>query len=643
MRIALFLAWAFVVTLFGGPAHAERRVALVVGNDRYVNLPADQQLQKAANDARAVGDALAQIGFEVIRGENLDRRALVDRLDDLTQRLAAGDTAFFFFAGHGVAIGGSNYILPADVPNVEVGQDTRLARAALGETDIVSDLQARGVRVAVVVLDACRNNPFRQPGVRGVGGERGLGRIEPVRGVFTIYSAGIGQTALDRLGDTDGNPNSVFTRVFVPELTKPGLDLQNLAGEVREEVARLAGSVHHDQRPAYYDETIGGRIYLAGLPKGDEAQTGVVQQAAPDPCAAAAEHWRGTEAVGTRAAYEDHIARFPTCAYVGLAQIQIERLKKAEVAMVVPPPPVAPPKPSGGCDGTVTASLSASTPCPLTAAAERALKPKDEFRECDKCPEMVVVPSGNFTMGSPPREIDRGSDEAQHPVTIGYPFAMGKFHVTVEQFAAFVTETGYRTGPKCETDEGNGWSPKDSRSWRNPGFDQGDTHPVVCVSWNEAKAYIAWLSKKTGKGYRLATEAEYEYAARGGTTTTFWWGSSISSSQANYDGTMRYGKGAKSEWRKRTVPEDSFEANPFGLHQVHGNASQWLEDCWHTSYRGAPADGSAWMGGDCSRHATRGGGWYYDPGQLRSAFRDRLDTDVRHSNVGIRVARTLVP
>jgi hypothetical protein len=252
------------------PGHAEKRVALVIGNDRYVNLPADQQLRKAVNDARAVGDALGSVGFEVIRGENLGRQALVDKFVELTQRLLPGDTAFFFFSGHGVAINGGNYILPVDVPNAAVGQDMRLAHASFGESDIVSELQGRGVRVAVVVLDACRNNPFKQPGAKGVGAERGLGRIEPVQGVFTLYSAGIGQTALDRLGDADDSPNSVFTRVFVPALTKPGLGLGELAVEVREEVVRLAASVQHNQRPAYYDETIGGQVYLTGLPKEEE-------------------------------------------------------------------------------------------------------------------------------------------------------------------------------------------------------------------------------------------------------------------------------------------------------------------------------------------------------------------------------------
>ena len=198
MRVVAAFASAVMWFCLGVlPSYAEKRVALVIGNNVYSNLPADQQLQKAVNDARAVGDALSGIGFKVIRGENLGRQAILAKFDELTQSLEPGDTALFFFAGHGVAVGGGNYILPADVPNVGPGQDILLARTSLAENDIVSDLQGRAVRVAVVVLDACRNNPFKRPGARGVGSDRGLGRIEPARGVFTLYSAGLGQMALD--------------------------------------------------------------------------------------------------------------------------------------------------------------------------------------------------------------------------------------------------------------------------------------------------------------------------------------------------------------------------------------------------------------------------------------------------------------
>jgi hypothetical protein len=264
MRIAGLIAVAWLaLTAAVAPADAEKRVALVIGNDHYANLAAHEQLQKAVNDARAVGGALRRIGFEVIAGENLGRQALLSRLDEAAQRLSPGDTAFFFFSGHGVALDGFNYILPADVPVVGSAQIASLTGAAVKEEDITAVFQRAGARVAVVVLDACRNNPFASSGTRGIGGEKGLAPHEPPSGVFTFYSAGRGEAALDRLYDGDADPNSVFTRVLLPALTRPDLDLSGLAIEVREEVTRLARTVRHDQRPAYYDETSGGRIYLA--------------------------------------------------------------------------------------------------------------------------------------------------------------------------------------------------------------------------------------------------------------------------------------------------------------------------------------------------------------------------------------------
>jgi hypothetical protein len=164
-----------------------------------------------------------------------------------------------------VALSGVNYILPSDVPDVEADQESRLAHAAFSEHDIVLDLQARGVRVAVVVLDACRTNPFGRHGSKGVGGEKGLVAPPQVKGVFSFYAASAGQAARDRLSDDDRNLNSVFSRVLVPALTRPGIDLTALAFDVREEVARVAQSAGYVQEPSYYDGTIGGRVYLAGL------------------------------------------------------------------------------------------------------------------------------------------------------------------------------------------------------------------------------------------------------------------------------------------------------------------------------------------------------------------------------------------
>jgi formylglycine-generating enzyme required for sulfatase activity len=167
--------------------------------------------------------------------------------------------------------------------------------------------------------------------------------------------------------------------------------------------------------------------------------------------------------------------------------------------------------------------------------------------------------------------------------------------------------------------------------------------PVVNVSWDDAKTYVAWLSRKTNKGYRLLSEAEREYAARAGTATPFSWGASISTSQANYDGNYTYGSGSKGEYRAKTVPVDAFQPNAWGLFQMHGNVYDWVEDCYHDSYAGAPTDGSAWVSGDCSRRVLRGGSWSSNPQDLRAACRGRDSAVDRYISEGFRLGRTLTP
>ena len=255
------------------PARADKRIALAIGNDLYPNLPADRQLKKAVNDARTIADSLKSLGFEVIVGTNLGRQAIIDKLADFTARLEPGDTAALFFAGHGVAIAGVNYLIPSDVPVVTEGAEARVRGASIAEPDLIAELQAKSVRVALLVIDACRDNPFPRAAGRSIGNTRGLADAKPARGIFTLYSAGIGQTALDRLSGNDPANNSVFTRVFAEQLTRPELHLGDLAVEVRERVAELAlkatdnrgQPAPHEQTPAYYDQTLGGRIYLAGL------------------------------------------------------------------------------------------------------------------------------------------------------------------------------------------------------------------------------------------------------------------------------------------------------------------------------------------------------------------------------------------
>jgi formylglycine-generating enzyme required for sulfatase activity len=270
---------------------------------------------------------------------------------------------------------------------------------------------------------------------------------------------------------------------------------------------------------------------------------------------------------------------------------------------------------------------------PLSPERERALKPKDAFRECATCREMVVVSAGSFTMGSPLSEAGRSDNEGPpHVVTFARPFAVGRFAVTFDEWDACVADGG------C-----NGYKPSDQ------GWGRGQ-RPVTNVSWDDAKKYAAWLSRKTGKTYRLLSEAEREYVTRAGTTTPFWWGSSISKNQANYDYSYSYGDAEseslpKLQGKMEAGPVDSFQPNPWGLYQVHGNVWEWVEDCWNESYQDAPSDGSVWTSsGDCRRRVLRGGSWSSYPQHLRSASRQGRDrTDLRDRHTGFRVGRTLTP
>jgi uncharacterized protein YecT (DUF1311 family) len=263
--LVIAVAWAAVGLAGPTPAWAERRVALSVGIDSYDNLPAIAQLQKAANDAEAVGVALTELGFATKVERNITRLAFTRAWQEFLNKLEPGDTAAFFFAGHGVEIGGLNYLLPRDVPKVGQLEDHVLAEASIRFHALMKSLSERKVRISLFILDACRDNPLSDGAGRTVGGARGLVRVEPPSGTFVMYSAGAGEQALDRLpGGVDGNPNSVYTRTLLPILKTPGLFLNEVAVRVRKEVVALARAVGHEQTPVYYDGLIGEFALKAG-------------------------------------------------------------------------------------------------------------------------------------------------------------------------------------------------------------------------------------------------------------------------------------------------------------------------------------------------------------------------------------------
>lgn len=331
-RVALQLLLAILLTIAGShDALAAKRIALVIGNNAYKNLPV---LLKAENDARSVAGTLKNIGFKVHLGENLTRRQTSRKLADFTADLSPGDQAFVFFAGHGVAIGAENYLIPTDMPKPRLGEEGLVRDEAIAVSALVSRVQSRGAAASFFVLDACRDNPFAATGVRSIGGSRGLARVNAPSGVFVLFSAGIGQTALDRLSDVDSDENSVFTRKLVPLLNTPGLTHVKLAKTLQREVSALAGSVPHRQQPAYYDQIIGEIVLRPAEPVKSPPATS--DEPRP-PMSPAAEAWSFVKKTKTASDLEAYIERFPKSFFADLARTRLKKIQSEEIAANVKP------------------------------------------------------------------------------------------------------------------------------------------------------------------------------------------------------------------------------------------------------------------------------------------------------------------
>ncbi|MCL6699265.1 formylglycine-generating enzyme family protein [Sphingomonas sp. NSE70-1] len=305
--------------------------------------------------------------------------------------------------------------------------------------------------------------------------------------------------------------------------------------------------------------------------------------------------------------------------------------------------------------GFSSSSLAASSNTKKNAPASAP----SQFRDCDACPEMVVIPAGRFLIGSPAQEPGRGQDEGpQTEIVFAQPFAVSRFEITRAQYQAFLRQSGHPISGGCITDrrKPGTWAADEQTNVEDPGFEQDDNHPAACVSWNDAMAYVGWLNSQTGGGYRLLAEAEWEYVARAGSTTAYPWGPSIHDGCTHmngYDEQILGKKGnlyqgeqvpyaACSDGFVNTAPVGSFKPNAFGVYDMLGNMGEWTADCATPSYAGIRPDGAS-EGGDCTKKMVRGGSWGSQPRQVRSAERYRYrPTDIDDS-IGIRVAKTIKP
>ena len=687
-----------------------RRVALVVGNDDYVDVA---PLRNAVNDARAVASALEGVGFAVERVENTTEEGLETALAAFAGSLQSEDEALFYFAGHGMEVDGQNYLIPTDF-DFDPENEEGVRFDAVNAADVQEMLQR--ARVAILVFDACRDNPYR--GFRNTGG--GLAPME-ARGTLIAYAAGAGEVAADA---APGAENGLFTSRFVEALDEPGLTASELFRRVRREV--FAAS-NEDQWPAVYDDLLSDFVFRPadGEPGGDGAGLAEVAPAGAEVASGGSDadrvaheqetvFWESIRDSRDAADFEAYKRRFPGGVYVELADNRLAALAAAaEAPTLVSSSSSADGREAawqaderalgldsgerrrvqrtlrvlgydpGGVDGVLgngtraairawqasrgveaTGYLSAGDVAQLSAQVEEGnlsfelpsfelleganiiergtasptlVEIRDAailsgapvgavFSDCAGCPSLVVVPAGTFRMGSPSSEPGRiGDDEGpQHSVTIPSAFAAGVYEVTFYEWDQCVSAGG------C-----GGYRPNDE------GWGRGQ-RPVMNVSWEDAQAYVRWLSARTGESYSLLSESEWEYVARGGTRAAYWWGNWIQNRN------LANCRDCGSSWDNReTAPVGSFSENGFSVHDVMGNVWEWVEDCWHDGYSGAPIDGSAWTrvdgsgSGDCSRRVIRGGSFLEASRYLRSAYRFRSVVDNRVRSIGFRVRRRL--
>jgi formylglycine-generating enzyme required for sulfatase activity len=316
-------------------------------------------------------------------------------------------------------------------------------------------------------------------------------------------------------------------------------------------------------------------------------------------------------------------------------------------------------KPPNGNASQAAPQLTSAAPTPAapafgasqSAALTPAVAPGRVFRDCPDCPELVSIPAGSFSMGAQPGDqADRPEEKPAHQVSIANPFALMKTEVTRDQFAAFVKATDRDMSGGCQAQDGGDGKWNDGADYMHPGIEQQGNHPVVCVSDSDAADYADWLSQKTGKHYRLPTDAEWEYAARAGKKTSWPWGNDVGSGGCKVFNAMDASGHKKYPINEAmacddkfvtTAPVGSFAPNAFGLDDMLGNVWEWVSDCWHDSYKDAPADGSSWQDGDCGKRVMRGGAWLENPWDTRLSARWPADTGSRETPLGFRLARDL--
>ena len=622
----------------------ETRVALIVGNSDYKSAP----LENPANDASDLANALEKKGFKVLVRENVGERGLKEAVDTFAKHLQKGGIGLFFFAGHGIQVKDQNFLMPVDIG---FDSEADIAYKGVSAEYVLSRMAEAGNRVNIVILDACRNNPFQAAKKSSKGlGVMNVGRAEV--GTFIAYATSPGSVAADGTGR-----NGLYTRSLLRALDSTDSDIDKVFGRVRTGVVQETAGA---QVPWTSSSVVGSFFFDVAE---DVVAQGLAAQAKP--ASSANENFF---AAGAVAAPYDPVqeqivwnrikdSRNPAdfIAYLekfsGAARAAFARWIVQKYGGTLPPNLSAParvPTPIAVIPQPVVVAPAAvvATQTPSPTSTTQAISAE---RDCPNCPELVMIQGGEFVMGSGKEEKLREPDEEPaHRVTVGGPLAVGKYEVTRGQYTEFVRDTKREHRGGCNSTLGGRFNKNPKALWSAPGFTQKDDEPVVCVNWNDARAYTAWLSKKTGKAYRLPSEAEWEYLARAGTTGRRNWPDTDEAAACKFASVAdisfkRVSPGMPifpcSDELPYTAPVGRFPANGFGLYDMLGNVSEWVEDCWNGDYADAPTIATARTSGSCGERGFRGGAWNSKPANVRAAYRDRESIEERHDNLGFRVVR----
>jgi formylglycine-generating enzyme required for sulfatase activity len=612
----------------------DRRIALVIGNSS-----GDKQGIRGnpLNDAQSMSAALTAMGFEVVTSTDATPVQMRQAIADFRQRLQGGGVGLFYFAGHGLHVDDRTILAPA-------GLDTRVAAPLLAHginLAVVMDAMSapRPHQLNVVILDTCLNDPREEPSPA---------RFALPPETFVAYATRPGRFA------ADGAAHGIFTRALLDTLAT-GRE-RDISAIFRQVASTVSNDTHGEQQP-WVASSLASEFRFGALASSDLARLALASAGTNEVVSIHSRgilpkdsneqyeltFWDSIKDSNYPSDYEAYLKAYPNGRFATLARARIERLQAGaskgqasptstpSSAPTPTPTPSSTPTPTHAAPASaapiqrpaaVAASPASSQPAPAPspapsapAASERIVAhapTAGETKDCATCPVMITVPAGSFTMGN---STDDPSEKPAHHVSIGTSFAIGKYEVTAEQWNACVAASAC---PHLSSENNS-----------------GKNAPARDISWDDAQLYVKWLTKITGKPYRLPTEAEWEYADRAGTTTQYWWGDQMRKGDANC-------KGCGDPWHQEG-PENvgSFAPNPYGLYDMNGSVWEWVSDCWHSSYKGAPADGRTWDEPNCDMRVIRGGSWREGADYMLTSTRFKYSGSVRQSQDGMRVAKDI--